>query len=46
MKKLHNVIAVAAGSAKHVAIRAALRAHYPDILITDEDTARWLVKNI
>ena len=46
LKKLHNVIAVAAGSAKYVAIRAALRAHYPDILITDEDTARWLVKNI
>ena len=46
LKKLHNVIAVAAGSAKYVAIRAALRAHYPDILITDEDTARWLVKNV
>lgn len=45
LKKLHNVIAVAAGTVKRPAIRAALRGQYPNILITDEATAEWLIEN-
>lgn len=45
LKKLRNVIAVAAGTVKRTAIRAALRGHYPNILITDEATAQWLVEH-
>lgn len=43
LKKLQNVIGVAAGTGKVRAIRAALRGGYLDVLITDEETARGLV---
>ncbi|MDD3369371.1 MAG: sugar-binding transcriptional regulator [Lachnospiraceae bacterium] len=43
LKKLDNVIGVAAGENKVTAIRAALHGKYLDILITDEDTANALV---
>ena len=46
LKKLDNVIGVAAGPSKVNAIRAALRGKYLDILITDEDTARQLIKPV
>ncbi|MBQ3701720.1 MAG: sugar-binding transcriptional regulator [Oscillospiraceae bacterium] len=39
LKKLNNVIGVAAGPGKVQAIRAVLRGGYLDVLITDEDTA-------
>lgn len=45
LKKLNNVIAAAAGEQKCTAIRAALRARHFDILVTDEETAKWLIKN-
>ena len=44
LSKLKNVIAVAGGEAKRNAIKAALRGNYVNILITDEDTAKWLLK--
>jgi DNA-binding transcriptional regulator LsrR (DeoR family) len=43
LKSLPNVIAVAAGKDKREAVRGALSLGYLDILITNEDTARWLV---
>jgi DNA-binding transcriptional regulator LsrR (DeoR family) len=43
LKSLPNVIAVAAGKDKREAIKGALNLGYMDILITDEDTARWLI---
>jgi|LFRM01.1.fsa_nt_gb DNA-binding transcriptional regulator LsrR (DeoR family) len=43
LKKLDNVIGVAAGEKKAEAIYAALRGGYFDILITDEPTAERLV---
>jgi len=46
LKKLNNVIAIAAGKTKFNAIRAALRGGYINILVTDETTAQWLVENI
>ena len=39
LKKLDNVIGVAAGPSKVEAIQAALRGQYLDILITDDRTA-------
>jgi len=43
LKSLTNVTAVAAGNSKREAIKGALALRYIDILITDEDTAQWLV---
>jgi DNA-binding transcriptional regulator LsrR (DeoR family) len=43
LKSLPNVIGVAAGKDKREAIKGALSLGYMDILITNEDTARWLV---
>ncbi len=43
LKRLKNVIGVAAGAEKTEAIRAVLRGGYLDVLITDEDTALALV---
>lgn len=43
LKKMNNVIGVAAGSNKVDAIRAVLRGKYLDVLITDEDTAMQLL---
>lgn len=43
--KFKNVVAVAAGKEKLLAIRAALRKGLVDILITDEVTANWLYLN-
>ena len=43
LKKLENVIGVAAGSKKIEAIRAVLRGKYLDVLITDEETALQLL---
>ena len=45
LKSLSNVIGVAAGMDKRDAIRGALALGYIDILITDEDTAQWLIEN-
>lgn len=39
LKRLNNVIGVAAGAGKVRAMRAVLRGGYLDVLITDEDTA-------
>lgn len=44
IKKLNNVVGVAAGPLKREAIKGALNGGYIDILITDEDTAKWLNK--
>lgn len=44
LKDLQNVIGIAAGPNKVDAIRAALCGKYLDILITDENTARSLMK--
>jgi DNA-binding transcriptional regulator LsrR (DeoR family) len=43
LKSLPNVIAVAAGKDKREALKGALNLGYLDILITNEDTARWLI---
>jgi DNA-binding transcriptional regulator LsrR (DeoR family) len=43
LKSLPNVIAVAAGKDKREAVKGALNLGYLDILITNEDTARWLI---
>jgi len=43
LKSLPNVIGVAAGKSKREAIKGALALGYLDILITDEDTAQWLL---
>ena len=45
LKSLPNVIGVAAGKSKREAIKGALALGYLDTLITDEDTAQWLVDN-
>jgi len=45
LKSLANVTAVAAGKNKREAIKGALALGYIDILITDEDTAQWLIDN-
>ncbi len=45
LKSLHNVIGVAAGTAKAEAIRAVLRGGYLDVLITDEATAEAILKS-
>lgn len=44
LKKLNNVVGVAAGNVKVNAIRAALRGGYLDVLITDENTALKLLE--
>ncbi len=44
LSKLKNVIGVAGGESKRHAIKAALCGNYVNILITDEDTAKWLLK--
>jgi DNA-binding transcriptional regulator LsrR (DeoR family) len=43
LKSLPNVIGVAAGKDKREAIKGALKLGYMDILITNEDTALWLI---
>jgi DNA-binding transcriptional regulator LsrR (DeoR family) len=43
LKDLPNVTAVAAGKQKREAIKSALALGYIDILITNEDTAQWLI---
>jgi DNA-binding transcriptional regulator LsrR (DeoR family) len=45
LKSLPNVIAVAAGKDKREAVKGALNLGSLDILITNEDTARWLIDN-
>ncbi|MCL2608468.1 MAG: hypothetical protein FWD94_00985 [Treponema sp.] len=45
LKSLTGVIGVAAGKNKREAIRGALASGYLDVLITDEDTAQWLIDN-
>lgn len=45
IKKLENVIGVAAGNSKVAAIRAVLRGAYLDVLITDENTAQQLLED-
>ena len=44
LKKLKNVIGVAAGDSKVEAIHAALRGQYLDVLITDDRTAGKLLQ--
>ncbi|MDR1612102.1 MAG: sugar-binding transcriptional regulator [Planctomycetota bacterium] len=46
MKKLRNVVGVAAGPAKVEAIHAALLGKYVDVLITDERTAGTLLDGV
>lgn len=43
LKKMNNVIGVGGGITKRNAIKAALKGGYLDILITDEDTANYLI---
>jgi DNA-binding transcriptional regulator LsrR (DeoR family) len=43
LKSLSNVIAVAAGEEKKEAIRGSLALGYIDTLITNENTAQWLI---
>jgi DNA-binding transcriptional regulator LsrR (DeoR family) len=45
LKSLANVTGVAAGKNKREAIKGALALGYMDILITNEDTAQWLIDN-
>ncbi|MDR2552841.1 MAG: hypothetical protein LBD31_06740 [Treponema sp.] len=45
LKSLSNVTGVAAGKDKREAIKGALALGYMDILITNEDTARWLIEH-
>lgn len=45
LRKLNNVIGVAAGDCKVDAIKAVLKGGYIDILITDESTALQLLEN-
>ncbi len=45
LKQLQNVIAIAGGETKYQAIKAAIKAKYLSILITDEATATWLLHN-
>lgn len=45
LRKLNNVIGVAAGDHKVAAIKAVLKGGYIDILITDESTALQLLEN-
>jgi DNA-binding transcriptional regulator LsrR (DeoR family) len=45
LKSLPNVIGVAAGKDKREAIKGALALGYLNILITNEDTAKWLIEN-
>lgn len=45
LNELDNVIAVAGGTSKLEAIRAALKGGYLDVLITDEETAAGLVED-
>jgi DNA-binding transcriptional regulator LsrR (DeoR family) len=45
LKSMPNVIGVAAGKDKREAIKGALALGYLDILITNEDTAKWLIEN-
>jgi DNA-binding transcriptional regulator LsrR (DeoR family) len=45
LKSLPNVIGIAAGKDKEEAIKGTLALGYLDILITNEDTARWLIDN-
>lgn len=44
LRRLKNVIGAAGGPGKTEAILAALRGHYLDVLITDEDTALSLLQ--
>lgn len=46
LKKLQNVVGVAAGESKVEAIRATLKGKYLDVLITDDITAAKLVQNM
>jgi DNA-binding transcriptional regulator LsrR (DeoR family) len=45
LKSLPNVIGAAAGKEKREAIKGALALGCLDILITNEDTAKWLIEN-
>lgn len=45
LKEKKNVIGVAGGPAKLVSMHAALSSGIVDILITDEESARWLIEN-
>lgn len=44
LKEVHRVVGVAGGQEKHKAILGALNGSYLDILITDSDTADFLIK--
>jgi DNA-binding transcriptional regulator LsrR (DeoR family) len=45
LRSLSNVTGVAAGKKKREAIKCSLTLRLIDILITDEDTAQWLIEN-
>jgi DNA-binding transcriptional regulator LsrR (DeoR family) len=45
LKQINPVIALAGGSEKYVAIKAALLGGYIDVLITDQGTASYLIEN-
>ncbi|HHX24650.1 MAG: sugar-binding transcriptional regulator [Tepidanaerobacteraceae bacterium] len=46
LKNIPTVIGVAGGEEKHEAILAALKGHYIDVLITDENTGEFLLGSI
>jgi len=45
LRKIPRRIAIAGGEAKHEAIRAALLGSWVNVLITDDKTAKYLLKN-
>lgn len=45
LRDVPGVILASGGRSKRKAVRAALRGDYVDVLITDDDTAEWLLEN-
>lgn len=45
LDKIPTVVGVAGGKAKHEAVLAAVKGRHLDILVTDEETAEFLLKN-
>jgi DNA-binding transcriptional regulator LsrR (DeoR family) len=46
MRAIPRKVGVAGGPRKHEAIRAALRGGWLDVVITDVNTARWLMEDV
>ncbi len=46
LKQIPVIVAIAGGVDKHEAILAALKGHYFNVLITDEETGEFLLKSV